>query len=253
MKTCPKCKVDVLDDEAKFCVECGAALTFDSVENNFEEIPTPSERFDMPKKKSTILLSRKPKIPALKSGQNLNLTKLISENLPLFVNISWNCTKKFALDFTAFLTNSKGVIVDDDDVVFYNNPIHPTNCVELVDDGVNAKHFKIALKKIPADIFKISFVLSIDDEDEEQSFDEFSAEEETNEQTFENVNSICVTVYNDDKKILEYNLENIYSGANALIVGEIYQRDEVFTFGALDEKFTDGLAEVCEKFGLEVQ
>lgn len=247
MKTCPKCKVEVLDDEAKFCVECGAALDIDfDVE---EKVDTSR----LPKKKSTILLSRKPKIPVLKSGQSLSLTRLISENSPLFVNISWNCTKKFALDFTAFLTNFKGVIADDENVVFYNNPIHPTNCVELVDDGLSAKHFKIALKKIPADVFKISFVLSIDDEDEEQSFDEFSAEEETNDQTFKNVDSICVTVHNEDKKILEYHLENVYSGANALIVGEIYQRDGVFIFRALDEKFSDGLAEVCEKFGLEVQ
>lgn len=246
MRNCPKCNVKVLDDEAKFCIECGAKLVEDSQENISPEPPQPSAEIEKPvpaapaKKKVSIALGRKPKLLDFKGRQVVNLTKTFPKLSEFHFNVNWKCEKNFELDFVAFLLNAEDNIETDEDLIFYNNPVHKSESVELIDIDENSKQMKIDLKNLPVRVSKISFILSVDDsEDEEKNFGE--------------INSVCLSLIDEDKTLISYNLADKFKTENAVILGEVYLQDDSWNFKALDTAFNGGLAEVCEEFGLEVE
>ena len=236
MRKCPNCNALLIDNEAKFCIKCGATLNFNSKENKLEKITTQPPA----KKKIPILLTKKSKLQNIKSGKTVNLTKVFPKLSNFNVNISWECEKNFELDFLAFMMNSEDAIESEENLIFYNNPVNKSGGIELIDTDANSKKFKIDFSKLPSGIAKISFILSIDDD------------EETGK-TFADVHNITLSIEDEGNKILGYTLNGNFDAENVAILGEIYLQDDCWIFKALEKLFDGGLVEVCENFGLEVQ
>ncbi len=235
MRTCPKCNVNVLDEDAKFCIECGANLNVTSAA--LEEIPPKPVA---QKKKSPIVLGRKSAVRNLKTGQSINLSKICSNLDSVTIALSWNCPNEFDVDLSAFLTDENDEAVSEEDFIFYNNPSHVSNCAEYVAVSDTEEKIELNLKDLPPEIAKIKLVLSINDEDDLQ-------------QDFSEVSDITMKIMDSDKERLVYNLTEKFTSETAIIIAEIYRKEDSWQCEAVSKGYEGGLVELCEIFGLEVQ
>ena len=93
----------------------------------------------------------------LKKGQRVNLTKSNPNLKKILVALDYQADSNIEIDSAAFLLNANGKVRNDSDFVFYNNLEHTSGAVKNSGD----KNFEIDLEKIPADVEKIDFTLTI--------------------------------------------------------------------------------------------
>ena len=55
------------------------------------------------------------------------------------------------------------------------------------------------------------------------------------------------------KEIARYDLKEKFGNSTAIIAGEIYRDGNEWKFHAVGDGFTRGLADLCDKFGIEVE
>jgi len=96
---------------------------------------------------------------------------------------------------------------------------------------------KVNLKKVPAEVQKIIFAVTI-----------FDAEER--KQNFGQVKNAFVRLVNDQTQgeVLRYNLVDNYSGATALIVAELYRQDGGWTIQAVGKGYKGGAQELIDSY-----
>lgn len=168
----------------------------------------------------------------LTSGQNIALTTtavkiaMLTPNKPAGV----------MTDPSLFLLQSNDKIKTDDDFVFFNNPYRNDVGVSL-----NNETFEIQLQKIPADITKIVFALTI-------------ADGINRKQSFSNVNDveIVLTDSNSQQIIATFPLKTAGMNETALIMGEVYFRNGQWKFRALGKGFVGGLQPLAELYGVDI-
>ncbi|WP_145747918.1 TerD family protein, partial [Bacillus licheniformis] len=100
---------------------------------------------------------------------------------------------------------------------------------------------KINLNAVPADIQKISFVITIH-------------EAEARRQNFGQVSNAYVRVINEDsnEELIRYDLGEDFSIETALITGELYRHGGEWKFSAIGSGYQGGLARIATDFGLQV-
>ena len=236
MSFCNKCGVKVLDDEAKFCIECGANLNVDT------KIDSSSKSIHE-KNKSAVV--------NLKKGQRTDLTKANPGLKKLLVGLGWDVNKHsgaaFDLDSAAFLLGTNGKVIQETDFIFYNNPLHDSGAVEHLGDNLTGagagddEQIKINLDKIPNNIVKIAFTVTIH-------------EAQGRRQNFGQVNNAFIRIVNetDGKEIIRYDLGEDFSTETAVVVAEIYRNNGEWKFNAIGAGFSGGLAALCGNFGIDV-
>lgn len=238
MRNCPKCNVQVLDDEAKFCIECGASLNVDVKPS--EPVPVkPPE-----KNKSSAV--------SLKKGQRTELTKTNPSLKKLLIGLGWDTNKydggyDFDLDAAAFLLGANGKVTEETDFIFYNNPIHYSDSVEHLSDNLTGagdgddEEIRIDLSKIPNNIAKVAFTVTIHEAEERQ-------------QSFGQVSNAFIRIVDETsgKEILRYDLSEDFSAETAIVVAEIYRYKGEWKFNAVGAGFNGGLVALCNNFGISV-
>lgn len=228
MRNCPKCNVKVLDDEAKFCIECGASLSAKTSATSSKPAPTP----------------KNPAAVSVLKGQRVDLTKTNPGLKNLLVGLDWSAADGFDIDAAAFLLGANGKVLEETDFIFYNNPLHDSEAVEHLDnensDGDN-EQFGVALDKVPSAITKIAFTLTIHDAN-------------ARKQNFGQVADAFIRVANktDGKEILRCELGKNFSTETAIVVAEIYRHKGEWKFKAIGAGFSGGLAALCKNFGIDV-
>lgn len=168
----------------------------------------------------------------LTSGQNIALTTtalkiaMLTPNKPVGV----------MTDPSLFLLQSNDKIKTDDDFVFFNNPYRNDVGVSFTNET-----FEIQLQKIPADITKIVFALTITDGINRK-------------QSFANVNDLemVLTDNNSQQSIATFPLQTAGMNETALIMGEIYFRNGQWKFRALGKGFVGGLQPLAELYGVDI-
>lgn len=168
----------------------------------------------------------------LTSGQNIALSatsiKIVmqTQNKPVAV----------MTDPSLFLLQSTDKIKTDDDFVFFNNPYRNDVGVSLTNDV-----FEIQLQKIPADIVKMVFALTITDGINRN-------------QSFSDVNNVdmLITDNNSQQVIATFPLNTQGMKETALIMGEIYFRNGQWKFRALGKGFVGGLQPLAELYGVDI-
>ena len=185
-------------------------------------------------------------------GQKVDLTKGRPGMTKILVGLGWD-TKKydggydFDLDAAAFLLGKSGHVQSDYDFVFYNNLRHSSGAVQHMGDNLTGagdgddEQIRVDLSKIPADIDKVAFTVTIHEAD-------------TRKQNFGQVSNAFIRIVdeNSGKELIHYDLGEDFSVETAVVVGELYRNAGEWKFNAIGSGFKGGLRALCLNFGVNV-
>lgn len=183
---------------------------------------------------------------SLSKGQKFELTKNNSTLKNFLIELGWNIDsggKIFNLNTSVFLLGSNGKVISNEDCVFYGNLKHKSGAISLVGaDNGDKEQIKIFLDKLPLDIERIDFTLTIYDADKRR-------------QNFGQVKNIFIRVVDEmtNEELIRYDLGEDFSVETAIVVGEIYRYKGEWKFNAVGSGFKMGLAALCKNFGVEVK
>lgn len=189
---------------------------------------------------------------SLAKGQKVDLTKGNPTLKNAVVGLGWDVNKydggsSFDLDAAAFLTNAEGKVSSDGDFIFYNNVKHASGAVTHLGDNTTGEgegddeQVRIELDKIPADVEKIAFTVTIH-------------EGEARSQNFGQVSNAFIRIINEEtnEELLRYDLTEDFSVETALVFGELYRHNGEWKFTAIGAGFEGGLGALCGNFGINI-
>ncbi len=189
---------------------------------------------------------------SLQKGQKVDLTKGNPNLSKIVVGLGWDTNKydggaDFDLDAAAFLLGSNGKVIRDEDFVFYNNLKHDSGSVLHMGDNLTGEgegddeQIKVDLSKVPSNIEKISFTVTIHEAD-------------SRHQNFGQVSNAFIRIVDEttNREIIRYDLGEDFSVETAVVVGELYRRGGEWKFNAIGSGFKGGLAALGRNFGVNV-
>lgn len=189
----------------------------------------------------------------LQKGQKIDLTKTNPGLTKLVVGLGWDTNKydggsDFDLDASVFLLGENGKIESDKDFVFYSNPKHFSEAVIHQGDNRTGEgdgddeKIDIDLSKVPANVQKISFSVTIYDADSRR-------------QNFGQVSNAYIRIIDEanSTELIRYDLGEDFSIETAVVVADLYRYGSEWKFNAIGSGFQGGLAALCKNFGLDVQ
>ncbi len=189
----------------------------------------------------------------LQKGQKVSLTKGNPGLSKVVVGLGWDVNQfdtggAFDLDAAAFLLGDNGKASMSEDFVFYGNLTHPTGCAQHMGDNLTGagdgddEQIKVDLSKVPADITKIAFTVTI-------------YEAEQRRQNFGQVNNAFIRVDNEEtgEELVRYDLGEDFSIETAVVFGELYKNNSEWKFNAIGCGYQGGLAALCANYGVEVE
>jgi len=189
---------------------------------------------------------------SLKKGQKVDLTKTNPGLKNILIGLGWDTNKydggkDFDLDSSVFLLGANGKVASDDDFVFYGNLKHKSGAVEHLGDNLTGagegddEQIKIDLTKVPADVEKIDFTVTI-----------YEAEER--KQNFGQVENAFIRVMDatNNKELIRYDLGEDFSIETAVVIGELYRNKGEWKFNAIGSGFSGGLASLGKNYGVNV-
>ena len=188
---------------------------------------------------------------SLSKGGNVNLSKEAPGLNKIVVGLGWDARATdgaaFDLDASAFLVKLDGKVSSDSDFCFYNNKVVGDGAVQHTGDNTTGagdgddETVKVELSKIPADLDKVVFAVTIHEAD-------------TRKQNFGQVNHAYIRVVNEDggQEIARYDLSEDASIETAMIFGEIYRVGADWKFKAVGQGFAGGLGPLASSFGVSV-
>lgn len=191
-------------------------------------------------------------VVSLSKGQKVDLTKTNPGLTNLTIGLGWDVNKydggqDFDLDASIFLLDGNGKVSSPEDFVFYNNTSGGNGSVVHTGDNLTGdgdgddEQVKVAIKKVPAHIEKISFTVTIHDA-------------EARGQNFGMVSNAFIRVVDEatNNELIRYDLGEDFSIETAVVVGELYRHNGEWKFSAVGSGYQDGLASLCSDFGLQV-
>ena len=189
---------------------------------------------------------------SLFKGQKVDLTKGNPGLSKIVVGLGWDVNKydggsAFDLDAAAFMLGANGKVLNDSDFVFYNNLKHSSGSVQHMGDNLTGagdgddEQIKIDLSKVPANIEKIDFTVTIH-------------EAEQRRQNFGQVSNAYIHVFDEanNNDLIRYDLGEDFSIETAVVVAELYRHSGEWKFNAIGSGFQGGLKALCQNFGINV-
>ena len=124
---------------------------------------------------------------------------------------------------------------------------HTSNSVKHMGDNLTGEgegddeQIQVDLTKIPGDIEKIAFTVTIYDA-------------ESRRQNFGQVSNAFIRIVDESngKELIRYDLGEDFSIETAVVVGELYKHNGEWKFNAIGSGFQGGLAALCGHYGIEV-
>ena len=187
---------------------------------------------------------------SLSKGGNLSLTKEAPGMTKVLVGLGWDTRSTdgvdFDLDASAFLLKADGKVRADSDFIFYNQLKSVDGSVEHTGDNRTGagdgddEAIKVDLSKVPADIDKIAFTVTIH-------------EAEARRQNFGQVRNAFIRIVNQDSnsEVARYDLAEDASTETAMIFAELYRNGSEWKFRAVGQGFQGGLKPLAESYGLK--
>ena len=188
---------------------------------------------------------------SLQKGGNVNLSKEAPGLKKLTVGLGWDPRAtdgvEFDLDGSAYLLNAGGKVRSDADFIFYNNTKSTDGSIVHTGDNRSGsgegddESINLDLDRIPADIDKIVFAVTIHDADNRK-------------QNFGQVSKAYMRCVNADgqKEIARFDLSEDGSIETAMIFGEVYRSGAEWKFRAVGQGFKGGLGPLAKSFGVNV-
>lgn len=187
----------------------------------------------------------------LSKGQKVDLTKGNPGLNNIIIGLGWDVNSfdsgvDFDLDAAAFLVGDSGKCPSEKEFVFYGNREHSSSSVIHMGDNLTGEgdgddeQIQIDLAKIPADISKIAFTVTIYDA-------------ETRGQNFGQVSNAFIRIVDEtsNSELIRYDLGEDFSIETAVVVAELYRNNGEWKFNAIGSGFQGGLAALCGYFGID--
>lgn len=190
----------------------------------------------------------------LTKGQRVCLDKSMTNCL---IGLGWDTNKysggyDFDLDASVYLLGENGKVTTDNDFIFYNNLTAYDGAVAHTGDNRTGEGdgddevVLIDFTKIPAHIHKIAITVTIHDAVVRgQNFGQVS-NAYVRVAKMENANDL------QGETSLRYDLVEEFSIETALVVCEIYRKDNDWKFNAVGAGYQGGLAALCQSFGVDI-
>ena len=196
---------------------------------------------------------------SLQKGQKVSLSKDNSGLSKIIVGLGWDEVKQSK---GLFGFGSGGASIDCDasalllvdgklrskhDLIFFNNLTHASGSVAHMGDNLTGagegddEQVRIDLSKVPENIEKISFTVTIYDA-------------ETRHQNFGQVSNAFIRIVDEanNTELIRYDLGEDFSIETAVVIGELYRNNGEWKFNAIGSGFQGGLAALCGHFGKNV-
>jgi tellurium resistance protein TerD len=186
---------------------------------------------------------------SLQKGGNLSLSKTDPSLSKILVGLGWDPRAtdgtEFDLDASAFLLDANGKVRGDADFIFYNQLKSPDGSVEHLGDNRTGagegddEVVKVDLTRVPAEIEKIAFTVTIHDAD-------------VRKQNFGQVSNSFIRVVNEvsGAEIVRYDLAEDASTETAMIFAELYRNNGEWKFRAVGQGYAGGLRALANGFGM---
>ena len=186
---------------------------------------------------------------SLSKGGNVSLAKADPTMTKVLMGLGWDPRATDGLDFdldaSAFLLTSTGKVRGDNDFIFYNNLSDAAQSVVHAGDNRTGagdgddESLKVDLTKIPAEVDKIAFTVTIHDA-------------EARRQSFGQVGGAFIRLVNDATgvEVARYDLSEDASTETAMIFGELYRHNNEWKFRAVGQGYAGGLKAMCDQYGI---
>lgn len=187
---------------------------------------------------------------SLQKGGNLSLTKTDPSLTKIIVGLGWDPRAtdgtEFDLDASAFLLGAGDQVRSEADFIFYNQLRSVDGSVEHTGDNRTGdgdgddEVIKVDLSRVPADVQKIVFTVTIHDA-------------EARKQNFGQVGGAFIRVVNEvsNSEVVRYDLAEDASTETAMIFAELYRNNGEWKFRAVGQGYAGGLRAVATSFGLK--
>jgi len=187
---------------------------------------------------------------SLSKGQRVSLEKVAPGLDAAMVGLGWDVKKvdtgvDFDLDASVFMLGANEKILSDAHFLFYNNTKSPdpNHSVEYLGDNLTGSGdgddevVLVNLKKIPPEVQKLVFVVTIHDADQRS-------------QNFGQVQNAFIRLVDVKNKteVLRYDLTEDYSIETALIVAELYLKDGEWRMNAVGAGYQGGLQALLNRY-----
>jgi tellurium resistance protein TerD len=188
---------------------------------------------------------------SLNKGGNLSLTKTDPTLKNIIVGLGWDARPTdgtdFDLDASAFMVKEDGKVRSDSDFIFYNQTKSTCGSVEHTGDNRTGagegddESLVILLDKVPADIQRIVFTVTIHDAD-------------SRKQNFGQVSNAFIRLVNKDSnnEVARFDLSEDASIETAMVFGEIYKHGGEWKFKAVGQGYSGGLAALARQYGINI-
>ena len=188
---------------------------------------------------------------SLAKGGNVSLSKEAPGLSAVIVGLGWDVRTTtgadYDLDASALLCNALGKVVSDQHFVFFNNLRSPEGSVEHSGDNLTGggdgddEQIKVDLARVPADVAKVVFPVSIYDADARL-------------QNFGQVRNAFIRIVNqaNGQEIARYDLSEDASTETAMVFGELYRNGGEWKFRAIGQGYASGLRGIAQDFGVNV-
>ncbi|NJN47348.1 MAG: TerD family protein [Candidatus Competibacteraceae bacterium] len=142
------------------------------------------------------------------------------------------------LDSSAFALTGQGKVRGDEDFVFYNQPMLSGGGIQRSSDG---RQFTIDFQSLPSAIEKIALTLTIH-------------QGQRRGQSFSQLRQVTVELRDAQSKagIATFPLATGGMAETALVVAELYRRNNEWKFRAVGQGFVGGLGPLASHFGVAI-
>lgn len=155
-------------------------------------------------------------------------------NVPLptaVLSVSVNAGQK--ADVSSFRLYVDGKTKGDSDFIFYGQKSNDDNTVNLVSEGLQTV-FNVDLLRLKADVQRIAFTATVDTG------------------TIANLGSVSISVAQGANVLVNADVPMNGRTEAALILGELYRRNNEWKFRFISQGFNGGLAPLAEHFGVDI-
>ena len=172
----------------------------------------------------------------LQRGERIELDALINPSQAFVVGMTI-CLPDVEVDCACFCLDDQGRALSDDYVVFYNQPTTPCGGVSLAAPLDDAAGFEVNFSKLSNAITRLVFVATTDGN---QGFRSVRA-------------SYARLLRNGQIEACRFEVDGAtFSDEKALMVLELYRRDDKWRLAAIGQGFAGGMAVLVHHFGLIV-
>lgn len=188
---------------------------------------------------------------SLVKGQNMSLTKTAPNLRRAVIGLGWDVRMSqgaaFDLDTSCFMLNAQNMVGKPQDFIFYNNRQSMDGSVMHRGDNLTGmgegddEQITVDLTRIPMDIQRIVFVVSIYEADKRA-------------QNFGMVQRAFIRIVDQEsnQEIVRYDLTEEACMMSCMLFGELYRYGNEWKFKALGTPIQNGLAGAGAQFGMQL-